>query len=82
MQDKNKSTELVTKRFVIRKSLIGKNVVITFTNKKNEVCKYDHDKVYTQLKSKFDTMPCFNKYNSYTNSNNLPAFVRALEEIV
>ena len=27
---------LKTKRFVIRKSLIGKNVVITFVNKKQE----------------------------------------------
>ena len=29
-----KVEELKTKRFVIRKSLIGKNVVISFTNKK------------------------------------------------
>ena len=27
---------LTTKRFVIRKSLIGEDVTITFTNKKNE----------------------------------------------
>ena len=32
-----KVEELKTKRFVIRKSLIGKNVVITFTNKKQEI---------------------------------------------
>ena len=31
----SKNQKLVTKRFVIRKSLIGKNVVITFTNKNN-----------------------------------------------
>ena len=30
----NEVVELKTKRFVIRKSLIGKNTVITFTNKK------------------------------------------------
>ena len=29
----NEVVELKTKRFVIRKSLIGKNTVITFTNK-------------------------------------------------
>lgn len=74
--------ELVTKRFVIRKSLIGKNVVISFKNAKGDECKYNHDKVYEQLKSKFDLMPCFEKYGSYTNSNNLPAFVRALPEIL
>jgi hypothetical protein len=27
-------------------------------------------------------MPCFDKYGSYTNSNNLPAFVRALPVLV
>jgi hypothetical protein len=27
-------------------------------------------------------MPCFEKYGSYTNTNNLPAFVRALPELV
>lgn len=74
--------ELTTKRFVIRKSLIGTNTVISFTNTKQVVCTYNHDKVYNQLKDKFDAMPCFAKYGSYTNTNNLPAFVRALKEIV
>jgi hypothetical protein len=74
--------KLTTKRFVIRKSLIGKNTVITFTNKNKEQCTYNHDLVYTQLKSKFDSMPCFDKYSSYTNSNNLPKFVRDLDKIV
>jgi hypothetical protein len=78
----NQSKELTTKRFVIRKSLIGSNTIISFTNNKQEVCRYDHDKVYNQLKEKFDSMPCFEKYGSYTNTNNLPAFVRALPELV
>ena len=34
MSEMKKVEELKTKRFVIRKSLIGKNTVITFTNKK------------------------------------------------
>lgn len=74
--------QLTTKRFVIRKSLIGTNTVITFTNKKATLITYDHDKVYGQLKAKFDLMPCFNKYGSYTNTNDLPAFVRTLPELV
>jgi len=76
------TVEITTKRFVIRKSLIGTNTVISFTNAKQVVCTYNHDKVYEQLKDKFDAMPCFAKYGSYTNTNNLPAFVRALKEIV
>lgn len=77
-----KVNELTTKRFVIRKSLIGTNTVITFTNKNKELCVYNHDVVYEQLKDKFNNMNCFNKYNSYTNSNNLPVFVRSLDKIV
>jgi hypothetical protein len=73
---------LTTKRFVIRKSLIGTNTVISFENAKKVLCTYDHDKVYNAFKSRFDLMPCFEKYGSYTNSNNLPAFVRALPELV
>ena len=71
-----KVVELKTKRFVIRKSLIGKNVVITFVNKKGDTCTYNHDKVYNDNKERFDSMPCFNKYGSYTNTNNLPTFAR------
>ena len=73
---------ITTKRFVIRKSLIGTNTVISFTNNKNELMTYNHDKVYNQLKDKFDSMPCFEKYGSYTNTNNLPLFVRNLKELV
>ena len=36
---------LTTKRFVIRKSLLGKNTVITFTTKKGKEVTYNHDKV-------------------------------------
>jgi len=79
---KSKVNSITTKRFVIRKSLVGTNTVITFTNKSGVVQKYNHDLVYNKLKDKFDNMPCFNKYNSYTNSNNLPKFVRDLDKIV
>jgi hypothetical protein len=56
--------------------------VISFTNAKNALCTYDHDLVYNAFKAKFDLMPCFEKYGSYTNTNNLPAFVRALPSLV
>lgn len=78
----NKTENKVTKRFVIAKSLIGKNVVIEFTNKKGVKCVYNHDIVYNQLKDKFESMECFAKYKSYTNSNDLPVFVRELKELV
>ena len=82
MKNKVNSNVLQTKRFVIRKSLIGKNTVIVFMNHKNEECKYNHDVVYDKLKDKFNNMMCFEKYGSYTNSKNLPRFVRELDSII
>ena len=79
---KPKVNTLQSKRFVIRKSLIGKNTVVVFTNHKGDKCEYNHDVVYNQLKDKFESMPCFAKYSSYTNSKNLPKFVRELKSIV
>ena len=75
----NKSNSLTTKRFVIRKSLLGKNTVITFTNKKGDTITYNHDKVYEVNKERFESMNCFKKYKSYTNTNNIPTFCRDLK---
>ena len=69
-------SKLETKRFVIRKSLIGKNTIITFVNKKQEKVSYDHDEVYNRNKERFDNMECFQKYKNYTNTNNIPTFCR------
>ena len=68
--------ELTTKRFVIRKSLIGKKAIITFTTKKGNSVTYNHDEVYNKNKKRFDSMNCFQKYKSYTNTNNIPTFCR------
>ena len=81
MSKLTKVEELKTKRFVIRKSLIGKNTVITFNNKKQENVSYNHDEVYNTHKDKFENMNCFAKYKSYTNSNAVPAFCRNLQTI-
>ena len=78
MSKLNEVVELKTKRFVIRKSLIGKNTVITFVNKKQETVSYNHDEVYNAHSERFNSMNCFAKYKSYTNSNAIPAFCRNL----
>ena len=75
----NLTNTLTTKRFVIRKSLIGKNTIITFVNKKQEKVSYNHDEVYNTHKERFEAMNCFAKYKSYTNSNAIPAFCRDLQ---
>jgi len=72
----HKKNTLITKRFVIRKSLIGKRTIITFVNKKGDTITYDHDEVYNRNKERFDNMECFKKYKNYTNTNNIPTFCR------
>ena len=72
----NKVNNLTTKRFVIRKSLIGKHTIITFVNKKGDTITYDHDEVYNRNKERFESMNCFKKYKNYTNTNNIPTFCR------
>ena len=81
MSKLTKVEELKTKRFVIRKSLIGKNVVITFITKKGKSVTYNHDEVYNTHSEKFENMNCFQKYKSYTNTNAVPAFCRNLQKV-
>ena len=67
---------LKSKRFVVRKSLVGKNQVKTFTTKKGDNVTYNHDKVYSLLKSNLEKLPCWAKYKSYTATNNIPLALR------
>jgi len=76
-----KTNKITTKRFVIRKSLIGTNSVITFTNSKNQTYTYDHDEIYSTYQEKFESMKCFQEYKSYTNSNIVPKFCRELSTV-
>ena len=69
-----------SKRFVIRKSLIGKNAIITVNFKNGKTAKYSHDKVYEVMKDKLEQMNCFIKYKSYTASNNIPVVARPICE--
>ena len=68
-----------SKRFVVRKSLIGTNTIIEFTNKKGNTYTYNHDKVWEIMKDNLEVMPCWLKYKSYTATNNMPMAVRGVE---
>jgi len=69
---------LKSKRFVVRKSLIGKNQIIEVTFKNGKQVTYNHDEVYEVMKTKLDSMNCFIKYKSYTSSTSVPTSVREL----
>mgnify|MGYP001220769602 FL=1 len=72
-------SNLITKRFVVRQSLIGKNVTFEFTNKKGDTITYNHDKVFSIMKDTLTSLNCWNKYKSYTATNNIPLVLRDKE---
>ena len=67
---------LQSKRFVVRKSLIGKNQIINVTFKNGKSFTYNHDIVYDLMKDKLNQMNCFEKYKSYTSSTSVPVILR------
>ena len=74
--------KLNSKRFVIRKSLIGKNTTINVEFKNGKKVTYNHDKVYEIMKNTLNSLPCYIKYNSYTSSTNVPVSVRNVVEVL
>ena len=76
---KNNTEVLKSKRFVVRLSLVGKNQTIEFVNKKGDTITYNHDKVYSIMKDKLESLDCFKKYKSYTATNNIPLVLRDKE---
>ena len=73
-------TQLNSKRFVLRQSLVGKNQTITVNFKNGKSCTYNHDKVFEIMKDKLTLLPCWLKYKSYTASNNVPVAARSVVE--
>ena len=67
---------LNSKRFVVRKSLIGKDETINVTFKNGNTVTYNHDKVFEIMKESLEAMPCWLKYKSYTATNNIPKVLR------
>ncbi len=65
-----------SKRFVVRKSLIGNPTIIQVTFKNGKTYKYNHDKVYEIMKDKLNSMNCFAKYKSYTSTTSVPVILR------
>ena len=72
-------SNLISKRFVVRQSLVGKNQTIEFTNKKGDKITYNHDKVFSIMKDTLTKLPCWLKYKSYTATNNIPMILRDKE---
>jgi hypothetical protein len=67
--------------FVVRKSWLGRNQVITFINNKNQRVTYNHDEVLNVMLPKLSIMPCWIKREYWSQSTDMPANVRHLANI-
>ena len=69
------------KNFVVRKSWLGRNQVITFVNNKNQKITYNHDEVLKLMLPKLSIMPCWIKREYWSQSTDMPSNVRHLAEV-
>ena len=76
------SNSITSKRFVIRKSLIGQNTVINVTFKNGKTFTYNHDKAFELMKDNLTKLKCWEKYKSYTSSTSIPRVLQGDAEVV
>jgi len=67
--------------FVVRKSWLGRNQIITFVNNKNQRITYNHDEVLKVMLPKLSIMPCWIKREYWSQSTDMPSNVRHLAKI-
>ena len=72
---------ITSKRFVIRKSLIGQNTIIDVTFKSGKTFKYNQDKAFELMKDNLTKLNCWEKYKSYTSSTSIPKVLQNVEVI-
>jgi hypothetical protein len=75
------SKVMVKNNFILSKSLYGKGHIISFRNKKGELCEYNHDKVLDTIGKRITDLPCWIKNGNYTNSSDVPLFIKDIESV-
>ena len=70
------------KNFVVRKSWLGRNQVITFTNNKGQTITYNHDEALKVMLPKLSILPCWAKRGYWSQSTNAPKKGRSSEASV
>ena len=76
------SNLLQSKRFVVRQSLIGKDTNVQVSFKNGKTITYSHDKAYEIMKTALEAMNCWEKYKSYTATNNIPKVLRDTDAVI
>ncbi len=69
---------ITRKNFVVRKSWMGRNQIITFTNNKNHRITYNHDEVLKVMLPKLSILPCWIKRGYWSQSTDMPTNVRKI----
>ena len=67
---------ITRKNFVVRKSWLGRNQIITFVNNKNQKVTYNHDEVLKVMLPKLSIMPCWIKRGYWSQSTDMPSNTR------
>ena len=76
------SNLLQSKRFVVRQSLIGKDTNVQVSFKNGKTITYSHDKAFEIMKPALEAMNCWEKYKSYTATNNIPKVLRDTDAVI
>jgi len=76
---------LTRANFVVRKSWLGRNQVITFNSKATKTLPsvkvtYNHDEVLNAMLPKLSIMPCWIKRGYWSQSTDMPSQVRHLSK--
>ena len=72
---------MTRKNFVVRKSWLGRNQVITFENNKKQIVTYNHDEVLSVMLPKLSIMPCWIKRGYWSQSTDMPLNTRHLADV-
>ena len=67
---------ITRQNFVVRKSWLGRNQIITFVNNKNVKITYNHDEVLKVMLPKLNVLPCWLKRGYWSQSTRMPSNVR------
>ena len=67
---------ITRQNFVVRKSWLGRNQIITFVNNKNVKITYNHDEVLKVMLPKLNVLPCWLKRGYWSQSTDMPKNVR------
>ena len=73
---------ITRKNFVVRKSWLGRNQIITFTNNKGQTITYNHDEALKVMLPKLNILPCWAKRGYWSQSTNAPKNVLGSDDIL